>query len=387
MPTKKEKKVTYIELIYDLVFVYMVGRDNSLLGSVQNGFIEPMAFLTYGVSALSIIQIWNFTTFYINMFGRNGLRDHICLLTNMYLMYFIGEATRTDVFYISLYHIPWCLILVNIGLQYFIELRNHKADVWNRGVIWRMGTTLMVEAAIVLVAAFLQPFSSAIVSFIAIVAGIVLTAMGRVKSVGGQVDFAHLTERAMLYVVFTFGEMVIAVARFFRGSGRTFDPVIIYYSLMTFLVAVGLFLSYEIVYDYLVDREGNYTGLMYMMIHIFILFALNNVTVSFEFMQEPEIDRLPKLLLFSLSLVTYYVFLFLLKGHFRARCGMNRLFLRRVTFLSAFYIAGIVLLQNEMQWSVLITVVYTFAVVLLLYRMKAVQDEKIKRKKEAEEAD
>lgn len=28
---KEEKKVEYIELIYDLIFVYIIGRNNSLL--------------------------------------------------------------------------------------------------------------------------------------------------------------------------------------------------------------------------------------------------------------------------------------------------------------------------------------------------------------------
>lgn len=34
-----EKKVEYLELIYDLIFVYLIGRNNSLLQSVHNGFV------------------------------------------------------------------------------------------------------------------------------------------------------------------------------------------------------------------------------------------------------------------------------------------------------------------------------------------------------------
>ena len=80
---KEEKKVEYLELIYDLVFVYMVGRNNALLTHFENGFVSADAFAAYILCTLSIIQIWNFTTFYINMFGRNGVRDHVFLLINM----------------------------------------------------------------------------------------------------------------------------------------------------------------------------------------------------------------------------------------------------------------------------------------------------------------
>ena len=36
---RREKKVEYLELIYDLIFVYLIGRNNSLLQSVHNGFV------------------------------------------------------------------------------------------------------------------------------------------------------------------------------------------------------------------------------------------------------------------------------------------------------------------------------------------------------------
>ena len=34
----KEKKVEYLELVYDLIFVYIIGRNNSLLQQTENGF-------------------------------------------------------------------------------------------------------------------------------------------------------------------------------------------------------------------------------------------------------------------------------------------------------------------------------------------------------------
>ena len=241
----KEKKVEYLELIYDLIFVYMIGRNNALLHNFDGGFVAAPAFLAYVVCTLAIIQIWNFTTFYVNMFGRNGIREHIFLLINMYLLYFIGEATRTDFEnYITQYHIAWGLILVNIGIQYLIELRNHKFDAWNRDIIRRMGLTLFIEAAIIFVAAVPNPMLSTVLSILAIFAGIGMTAFSRNKSIGGNTDFMHLSERAMLYVVFTFGEMIIALAAYFTGDGG-FHWNTIYFSAMGFLIVVGLFLSYE----------------------------------------------------------------------------------------------------------------------------------------------
>ena len=41
----EEKKVEYVELIYDLIFVYIIGRNNSLVSHITNGFIDPDAFI------------------------------------------------------------------------------------------------------------------------------------------------------------------------------------------------------------------------------------------------------------------------------------------------------------------------------------------------------
>ena len=43
----EEKKVEYLELIYDLIFVYLIGRNNGILHHVEDGFITLEAFLAY----------------------------------------------------------------------------------------------------------------------------------------------------------------------------------------------------------------------------------------------------------------------------------------------------------------------------------------------------
>ena len=173
-----EKKVEYIELIYDLIFVYMTGRNNQIIHTFETGFVARGAFMTYVLSTLAIIQIWNFTTFYINMFGRNSVRDHIFLFVNMYLLYFIGQGTRNDwQAFQTQYHIAWGLILLNIGLQYCIELRNHKKKCWNRDIIIRMAATLFTEAVLVFVAVIPNTTLGIIFSIAAIFSGIILTAI------------------------------------------------------------------------------------------------------------------------------------------------------------------------------------------------------------------
>lgn len=370
MNEQKEKKVEYVELVYDLIFVYMVGRNNSLLHHVDGGFVHAPSFLAYILCTLAIIQVWNFTTFYVNMFGRNGVREHVFLFINMYLLYFVGESTRADyINYMTQYHVAWGLILVNIGIQYLLELRNHEADVWNRDIMKRMSATLFVEAAIVFLAAISVPAVSTALSAVAIVTGITLTAVSRNKSLGGSTDFMHLSERAMLYVVFTFGEMIIALAGYFEGNGQ-WQWNTIYFSMMAFLIVVGLFLSYEVFYDHLINREGEYDGMLYLAIHILILFALNNITVSLEFMREAEVEVLPKMVFLVLSIVGYFVFLFALKGYVKQACEKDWHFWLRLLLLTLAFILCMLMFRNYMDLNIFLTVLYVFSIYSVLRRAK-----------------
>ena len=73
------KKVEYIELIYDLIFVYLVGRNNALPHTIENGFFTAPTYATYIVATLVILQVWYFSSLFIN-------RKIFCLREMMFLL-------------------------------------------------------------------------------------------------------------------------------------------------------------------------------------------------------------------------------------------------------------------------------------------------------------
>ena len=370
----KEKKVEYIELIYDLIFVYIIGRNNSLLHHFSDGFVDSTAFLAYIMTTLAIIQIWNFTTYYVNIYGRHSVRDHVFLFINMFLLYFIAEGTRTDwQAYHTQYHIAWMLILANIAVQYLIELRHHKDEPERKKQIISMAAILLSETLIVGCAMIEYRFLHT--TWLAMVA--VLFGMGAVflfgqRKSGGAVDFAHLSERAMLYVVFTFGEMILAIASYFEGA---FSLRTVYFALMAFLIVVGLFLSYGMFYDHIIDREKKTNGLLYMFFHIFIIFAMNNITNGLEFMREEEVSLLPKLIFLVSSFLIYFAFLFLLgKRYAKTRCKRYYFFFLRAGAIGAAFAALMLLFRENMAVNIALSVVFVFALFAMIYRYGKAMD-------------
>ena len=375
MLDKKEKKVEYIELIYDLIFVYIIGRNNLLLHNFENGFVMWPAFFAYMMSTLAVIQIWNYTTYYVNIYGRHSIRDHVFLFVNMFLLYFIGEGTRTDwQAYNTQYHVAWALILFNIGLQYILELRNNRNDKQRKNQIARMTGILFGEGAVVLLSIPVYRLTGMTwVSLAAVLLSMAAVLLFGQRSNAGFADFSHLSERAMLYVVFTFGEMIIAIASYFEGAFSLRNS---YFALMAFLIVVGLFLSYGVFYDHIIDREKQTNGLGYMLLHIFIVFAMNNITNGLEFMREEEISLWPKLLFLIGSFLLFFVFLFALGNrHAKAKCRNYYRFCLKAGALGIVFAALMLLLRTNMMVNIALTVVFVFTVFGMIYRYGKKMDE------------
>ena len=363
---KKEKKVEFVELIYDLIFVYIIGRNNSLLHHITYGFVDTASFMAYILCTLAVIQIWNYSTYYMNIYGRKSVREHVFLFLNMFLLYFLGEGTRADWHgYHTMYHIAWALILLNIGTQYVIELRSHCEEL-NRRQIISMAAILYGEAvAVGLAVVEYNLFGTSWLSLAAILLGMFFVFLLGRKSKKTFVDFPHLSERAMLYIVFTFGEMVIAVSGYFDGT-LTFNTL--YFAGMAFLIVVGLFLSYGVFYDRIIDREKNTNGLMYMLLHIFIIFALNNITNSLEFMRDEEISLVPKIGFLIGSFVLFYIFMFVMGALYsKKRCVLGSGFVLSTVSAATAFIVLMILFRENMYVNIAVSAAFVFAEFGVIY--------------------
>ena len=362
-----EKKVEYIELIYDLIFVYIIGRNNHLLHVMENGFIDPDSFLTYVLASLVVLQIWYYTTLFINRYGENDKRMHIAIFVNMYLLYFMARGIRVnwqEEFFS--FNGAWLLILLNIALQYYLQLKKtEEVKHWERVQIRMVLLTILIQAGIIAVSFPIFSATGIPVSPLAVVFGIIAAAAGSRVNMLVPVDFPHLTERVMLYVVFTFGEMIIAITDYFEGS---WNMSTVYYSLCAFLIVAGLFSSYGILYNSLIERNTVTSGTAYMMLHVFLILSLNHITAALEFMRKETVSDLPKNLFLIASFALYFVMMYLImrfnkEKHHRNRKGSLLFFAGLGVFILI-----MMLCYKKPAVSIAVTVVYIWSVFVSLVR-------------------
>ena len=301
----KERKVEYVELIYDLIFVYLVSRNGALLHTVKAGFLTWDIYLTYLASSLAILQIWYLSSLYINHYGDGSLWEHLMLFINMYLLYFMADGIRADwgMTYFR-YNGAWVLILLNMAAHFFRMGHPSCPERACRRHRIRYAVTLLIEAAIILISMPVYARTGIALAPWALVFGVISLLLTRDVEREMPVDFPHMAERVMLYVVFTFGEMILGITGYFDEE---FSLSTVYYSLMAFAIVVGLFSGYGHYYNHLMDPDSKTTGSGYMLLHIVMVLALNNITAGLEFMREPAIRLLPKTVFLGLSLLVYYI--------------------------------------------------------------------------------
>lgn len=171
----------------------------------------------------------------------------------------------------------------------------------------------------------------------------------------------------MLYVVFTFGEMIIAIAEYFEGEINVSS---LYFCTMAFLIVVGLFLSYGVFYDHILDREKQTSGVVYIIIHIFIIFALNNITVALEFMRNDEIALLPKMSMIIISFILFFNFMFMASAYAKQKAKPT---VKNILVFSAIcvaFAAAMLLLRANMYLNIALSVLFVFIMFLYIYRFK-----------------
>lgn len=307
----KSKKVEYIELIYDLVFVYLLRQNNALLEIGNGSFFTASEFWIYLLSTLVILQIWASSVLYINRYGENSVLDHLFLFANMYFLLYLGVDTETEWYaYHTQYHVSWALVIVNLTIQYAIQA--YKSRVTDPAACRFARSRVIVyamQAALILATITLYDYTRMPLGWIALAFGFIAPAMIMKYEEAIPVSFEHLTERVMLFVVLTCGEMIMSVALYFRHG---FDVPTIAYSAVAFTATAFILMSYGYIYNNVMDRERATTGRVYLMLHMAIIIALNDITVGMEQIRLPRINRLYSQMFMTASLLIYYWTLFLI---------------------------------------------------------------------------
>lgn len=93
---KSHQSVTMVELFYDLIFAYAVGRMAQTLAVPVHGMIAPQVLVEFLLMLLVFWTIWTFQTVLIDRFSHHEVTHNLFTLFNMFWVIVLSTAINPD---------------------------------------------------------------------------------------------------------------------------------------------------------------------------------------------------------------------------------------------------------------------------------------------------
>ena len=283
----KHKRVEFSELFYDLVFVFAISKATTLIDHLHNGILTWNSFLDFLIATLFLIDSWMIQTDYTNRYGKNSLFNIVIMFIKMGILLFIANMIGPD-WQQYFHYLCWAIgtLTLTLFFQYLVEFFRKSTDDVNResikGFLWITG----LGSLGVYLAALLPIYVRVYIFFASILFIFIMPSILLNKDKHYQVNLPHLIERISLLVIIMFGEMITELANFFTIENFSI------YSVLYFIIMISLFLFYFGQFDHAIDEESNQKGLFLIYSHYPIYIGLLMMTVSMNFLLNPEANRL-----------------------------------------------------------------------------------------------
>lgn len=304
------KRVTLIELFYDLVFAYMISQATGLIHHLHHGIVSPISFLIFAVVVIVFINSWMVQSVFTNRFGSSSWTDiTFYFIDMMILLYMSNSFGTTSSGNMTTFFLAASLLSLTLMLQYLIVyFKTENQDDKNIAKVF--AGILLFRTLTLLVGGLSNSSWARLIAFLGIIISWILPSFTGKYTQKHPIIFSHLLERLTLLIIITFGETIIGIADYFKPSEFSINSVLI------FITVASLFFAYITEFDHLIEEKmTGQTGNLLIYLHYFILFGLSLITVSLKFIGENEANSVfaisclyGGMLLFyvGITIATYY---------------------------------------------------------------------------------
>ena len=272
---EKFKKVAFIELFYDLVFVYGLSQATNLFLHEQSPGVMGRDFLTFIVVIVVFINTWIVQMVFNNRFGKSSANGIMFSLVGMVILLYMGNAFTGDLtVWFKPFAIATALLTFTLLLQYGKIFFGHYS-AQQKKIAHGFVINLSFRTLTIGIAAFLPlPFGVPLAVFGVLLSSLAPAWFGnRMREV--PVDFHHVVERLTLLTIMTFGEMIVGIAPYFTSKKFSI------FSIGIFVIVAGLFIVYTTQFNHLLDtHHPQESGLRLIYLHYLIFFSLSSITVA-----------------------------------------------------------------------------------------------------------
>ncbi|MGY5807525.1 low temperature requirement protein A [Rhizobium sp. LEGMi198b] len=242
--SKNESKVSFVELFFDLVFVFSISQLSHALAS----HFTPLGALQAGMLIFAVWWVWIFTAWVTNWLDPDRMPVRIMLFVLMFAG-LVLSASIPDAFAGKAIFFAGAYVFMQVGRSLFtvytlkdVGPANHRNFVritcWLivSGIFWIAGALMEGETRVSLWLAALA------IEYAAPAFGFAVPGLGKSTAADWDVSGAHLAERCALFIIICLGEAILQAGKTF--AEQPLSPLIVAVFVTVFVSTVAMWWIY-----------------------------------------------------------------------------------------------------------------------------------------------
>jgi len=269
------KRANWLELLFDLIFVYAISKATHILAYAHGGHIEIVQYVTFILVMIPIWWTWTGHTLFVTRFDTEDFTQRMLTLVTMLAVVFWTSFINAD--FDSYYH-GYLLFYVVIRLilltMYWNVARGNPVAI---PIAKRLGLGFSIGLTVALLSLLFEPPFRYIVLYLGIGIEIITPLLSRSALKAIPVKSHHLPERYGLLTIILLGESIIMLA-----TNLSATPLSVSVGAATIagfiLIATLWWFYFDLMENHTLGKELG-TGQRILYGHLFIYVGLSSIAV------------------------------------------------------------------------------------------------------------
>lgn len=265
------RRATWLELFFDLIFVVAIGDVTHILNHTHEGHLDPLRFWQYVLTFIPLWWIWVSHTMYANRFDADDRKHRLATLFIMFLMVIIsGLIDQRFVASFDVVVLCYAGSKYIIAMMYFVSQQRHQESVQlTKAVGWVTVAGASISLAAVLFPAP-QRYGVLYLGILFDLLAFICFLPRRLQSI--PVHTEHLIERVGLLTLILLGESVISLSAGLANISWTAERLL---SAATGFVTISSI--WWVYFDsfHLLSKQKLATGHSVLYSHLFVFIGLS----------------------------------------------------------------------------------------------------------------
>lgn len=299
-----EKKVTWLELFYDLLFVAAVSKANHVLLHADQGAISVEYLIKFVLIFIPIWWGWVGQTLFNNRFGQDIGAHRIFMIFQLFFALIMTASLSVD---FDKYYIPFFIGYIGsralTAIQYMTV---HKSkDTHQRMTAQYLGTRFWIGIVISSCSLFFDSWIRYAILYAGIAVDIMLPLLGRRYLTITPTHTHHLLERFALFTLILIGESVLGILNVLQSSNWTWTSIL--FALFTFILVIAMWWQYFDNIERKVSKEIQTAGQTIIYGHLFIYVSMGLIAASIQLLFQEQLHYPFMLCLIFGSVLLYFI--------------------------------------------------------------------------------